>query len=291
MQAALSANFMMTTTLNTPDLAFHSVPKIYGAPMEHLPTDLFIPPDALEIILEAFEGPLDLLLYLIRKQNLNILDIPMAPLTTQYLGYVEEIRKHNFELASDYLLMAAMLIEIKSRMLLPKLRKHNEDDTAEDPRTELARRLIEYEQIKFAAQALDALPQKERDFFVAQVEWESIWKSPLPKVSLLDLQDSMNAILRRSALNQRYHITREELSVRAHMSSILKQLSALSAQEFLSFEELVDNSELSMSLPSLVVHFVALLELIREGLIQISQTDAYQPIYISLAQAEQSSLI
>ena len=283
----------MTTLLNidtTPDLALHGVAKIYGAPLSQLPKDLFIPPDALEIILDAFEGPLDLLLYLIRKQNLNILDIPMAPLTIQYLRYVDEIRQHNFELASDYLLMAAMLIEIKSRMLLPKLKKHTEDGSDEDPRTELSRRLIEYEQIKFAAQALEALPQKERDFFVAQVEWESIWQSPLPKVSLMDLQDNMNNLLRRAALNQRYHITREEISVRAHMSSILKFLSLLPAREFLSFEALVSGSELAMSLPSLVVHFIALLELLREGLITIHQDQAFSPIYIGLTQAEQSAL-
>src|SRR5437667_3526383 len=190
--------------------------RLYGEPLFTLPTDLYIPPDALEIFLEAFEGPLDLLLYLIRKQNFNILDIPLADVTRQYLAYVEQIRKSNLELASEYLLMAAMLIEIKSRMLLPP-KKSDDGSEPEDPRAELVRRLLEYEQMKLAAAKLDALPVIGRDFLRAQVTIEQSNVTLFPDVSLADLREAWADILKRAKLNQPHHISREQLSVRAYL--------------------------------------------------------------------------
>src|SRR5207245_10942458 len=180
--------------------------RLYGEPLFTLPTDLYIPPDALEIFLEAFEGPLDLLLYLIRKQNFNILDIPLADVTRQYLTYVEQIRKSNLELASEYLLMAAMLIEIKSRMLLPP-KKSDDGSEPEDPRAELVRRLLEYEQMKLAAAQLDALPVIGRDFLRAQVTMEQSNVTLFPDVSLADLRAAWADILKRAKLHQHHHIS------------------------------------------------------------------------------------
>ncbi len=197
--------------------------RLYGEPLFALPTDLYIPPDALEVFLEAFEGPLDLLLYLIRKQNFNILDIPMAAVTRQYLHYVEEIRTRNLELAAEYLLMAAMLIEIKSRMLLPP-RKAAEGQEPEDPRAELVRRLLEYEQMKLAAARLNELPQLGRDFLRAQVYIEQSLQPRFPDVDVADLQEAWRDILKRAKLVQHHKITREELSVREHMSIVLRKL-------------------------------------------------------------------
>src|SRR5574343_541371 len=173
------------------------VARIYGEPMEQMPLDLYIPPDALAIMLDAFEGPLDLLLYMIRRANVDILDIPMAPLTRQYLDYVEAMRSRNLELAADYLVMAAMLIEIKSRMLLPRP-KHTEDGEVDDPRAELVRRLVEYEQMKLAAAKLDALPQAERDFVWAEVWVEKSMVQRFPDVNVADLQEAWSAILRQA---------------------------------------------------------------------------------------------
>lgn len=174
-----------------------AVARLYGEPLFALPQDLYIPPDALEVFLEAFEGPLDLLLYLIRKQNFNILDIPMAALTRQYLDYIEQIRARNLELAAEYLLMAAMLIEIKSRMLLPRPRL-SETEEAEDPRAELVRRLLEYERIKLAAAQLNALPQLGRDVLRAQVAIEQSLQARLPEVQVADLQAAWRDILQRA---------------------------------------------------------------------------------------------
>src|SRR5690606_36761966 len=185
--------------------------RLYGEPLFKLPNDLYIPPDALEIFLEAFEGPLDLLLYLIRKQNFNILDIPMAQVTKQYLLYVEQIRIHNLELAAEYLLMAAMLIEIKSRMLLP-VRKADTGEEAEDPRAELVRRLLEYEQMKLASQQIDALPQLGRDYVRTQVYIEQNTVVHWPEVNVADLQAAWADVLRRAKLTAHHTITREELS-------------------------------------------------------------------------------
>jgi len=253
-----------------------AVARLYGEPLFTLPQDLYIPPDALEVFLEAFEGPLDLLLYLIRKQNFNILDIPMAGLTRQYLSYVEEIRHRNLELAAEYLLMAAMLIEIKSRMLLPP-KPSAEGQEAEDPRAELVRRLLEYEQMKLAAAQLNALPQSGRDFLAVQVYVEQSLQQRFPEVSVPDLQEAWAAILQRAKLVQRHKITREELSVREHMSQVLKHLQG---RRFVEFEDLFDPGK---GAPVLVVTFIALLELAKEALIDITQAEAFAPIYVRLA--------
>ena len=250
--------------------------RLYGEPLFAMPRDLYIPPDALKVFLEAFEGPLDLLLYLIRKQNFNILDIPMAAVTRQYLAYVDEIRATNLELAAEYLLMAAMLIEIKSRMLLPP-KKVAEGVEAEDPRAELVRRLLEYERIKLAAAGLNALPQFGRDFLRAQVHVEQSLAPRFPDVHVADLQDAWRDIVRRARLVQHHVITREELSVREHMSIVLRTLQG---RKFLEFEELFDTSR---GMPVLVVTFIALLELTKEGLLDITQAEAYAPLYVRLA--------
>jgi segregation and condensation protein A len=210
---------------------------IYGEPLAQLPLDLYIPPDAMAVMLDAFEGPLDLLLYLIRKANVNVLDIPMAPLTEQYLVYVEAMRSQNLELAADYLVMAAMLIEIKSRMLLPRPKAATGDE-AEDPRAELVRRLIEYEQMKLAAQQLNELPQAERDFDWVEVWVEKALLRRLPEVSPLDLQNAWHGILRQARLHTRHLVQREELSVREHMGVILRRLRE--AGGFVDFVDLFD---------------------------------------------------
>ena len=250
--------------------------RLYGEPLFAMPHDLYIPPDALEVFLEAFEGPLDLLLYLIRKQNFNILDIPMAGLTRQYLVYVDEIRTRNLELAAEYLLMAAMLIEIKSRMLLPP-KKVAEGEEPEDPRAELARRLLEYEQMKLAGAGLNAIPHYGRDFLKAQVYIEQSLQQRFPDVHLADLQEAWADILKRAKLVQHHKITREELSVREYMSQVLRKLQG---RRFVEFEELFDPSKGSTVL---VVTFIALLELGKETLIEITQAEAFAPIYVRLA--------
>ena len=250
--------------------------RLYGEPLFALPQDLYIPPDALEVFLEAFEGPLDLLLYLIRKQNFNILDIPMAAVTRQYLSYVDEIRSRNLELAAEYLLMAAMLIEIKSRMLLPP-RKSAEGQEPEDPRAELVRRLLEYEQMKLAATQLAEAPQFGRDFLRAQVYVEQALTPRFPDVELADLQSAWADILKRAKLVQHHKISREELSVREHMSIVLKRLQG---RRFAPFEDLFDPAR---GVPVLVVTLIALLELAKETLVEITQAEAYAPIYVRLA--------
>ncbi len=250
--------------------------KLYGEPLFKLPNDLYIPPDALEVFLEAFQGPLDLLLYLIRKQNFNILDIPMAAVTLQYLDYVEQIRRRNLELAADYLLMAAMLIEIKSRMLLPA-KKVEGSDEALDPRAELVRRLLEYEQIKLAAFELDTLPQVGRDFVRTQVYVDQTVVTRFPDVNISDLQAAWNDLLRRAKLTARHTITREELSVREHMTAILRRLQSA---KFVEFQDLFD---ISRGVPVVVVNFIAMLELAKETLVEITQAEAFAPIYVRLS--------
>ncbi|PRD66214.1 segregation and condensation protein A [Malikia granosa] len=250
--------------------------RLYGEPLFALPTDLYIPPDALEVFLDAFEGPLDLLLYLIRRQNFNILDIPMAELTRQYLGYVEQVRARNLELASEYLLMAAMLIEIKSRMLLPQ-RQAAAGEEVEDPRAELVRRLLEYEQIKIASRQLAEVPQLGRDFLAACVHVEQAQDLRLPDVSPAELQQAWRDILRRAKLVQHHRISREALSVREHMSLVLRRLQG---RRFVEFAELF---ELDQGIPVLVVTFIAMLELAKETLIEITQAEAFAPIYVRLA--------
>lgn len=250
--------------------------KLYGEPLFAMPNDLYIPPDALQVFLEAFQGPLDLLLYLIRKQNFNILDIPMAAVTTQYLAYVDEIRSTNLELAAEYLLMAAMLIEIKSRMLLPP-KKTADGVEAEDPRAELVRRLLEYEKIKLASHQLAEIPQYGRDFLRAQVYVEQSLQPRFPDVHVADLQSAWSDIVKRAKLVQHHVINREELSVREHMSIVLRKLQG---QKFVGFEDLFD---VSRGMPVLVVTFVAMLELCKEGLIDVTQAEAFAPIYVRLA--------
>jgi segregation and condensation protein A len=262
-----------------------AVARLYGEPLIDLPRDLYIPPDALEVIREAFEGPLDLLLYLIRRQNFNILDIPMVEVTRQYLTYIDEVRNHNLELAAEYLLMAAMLIEIKSRMLLPVRPKVGEPEP-EDPRAELVRRLLEYEKIKLAAEKIDAIPQVGREIVAAQVVIDqSITR--MPQVSAIDLQSAWRDLMRRARLVAHHHVSREALSVREHMSKILRQLQGVAFVEFADlFEEAL---ALGGGLPAVVVHFLALLELAREGLVEITQAVPLAPIYVRLSQSMASA--
>ena len=252
--------------------------KLYGEPVIELPHDLYIPPDALEVVLEAFEGPLDLLLYLIRKQNLDILDVPMAPLTRQYLEYVEIMRAKNLELAAEYLVMAAMLMEIKSRLLLP--RPPSAELVEEDPRAELVRRLLEYERMKQAAQALDELPQVGRDVIAISVWIEKTIAQRLPEVDPQDLAEAWRALLYRARLSAHHHVSREELSVREHMSAILR---ALRERRVLEFAELFRPER---GVAVLVVTFLALLELARELLVEITQSECFAPIYVKLAYAQ-----
>lgn len=260
-----------------PEVVDHvAVAKLYGEPLFALPQDLYIPPDALEVFLETFQGPLDLLLYLIRKQNFNILDIPMADVTRQYLAYVDQIRKRNLELAADYLLMAAMLIEIKSRMLLPP-KKTDDGGEPEDPRAELVRRLIEYEQMKQAAAQLDQLPLLGRDFLRVQVHSEPSQVVRHPDVGLDELREAWLEVLKRARLTQHHKISREELSVREHMSIVLRTLQG---RRFVEFEDLFD---VTRGPQVLVVTFIAMLELARERLLEITQAEAFAPIYVRLA--------
>ncbi len=254
------------------------VARLYGEPLIELPQDLYIPPDALEVILDAFEGPLDLLLYLIRRQNLDILDIPMAPLTRQYLEYVEMMRKKNLDLAAEYLVMAAMLMAIKSRMLLPRPPALEEEER--DPRAELVRRLLEYEQIKQAAHRLDELPQVGRDVVAISVWIEKTVTERLPEVNAQDLAEAWRALLGRARLAAHHRVTREELSVREHMSRILRRLRE---QRIAQFSELFEPQR---GVPVLVVTLLALLELGRESLIEITQAECFAPIYVKLAHAE-----
>ncbi|TCP15641.1 condensin subunit ScpA [Crenobacter luteus] len=249
---------------------------LFGQPVLDLPHDLFIPPDALKVFLDSFEGPLDLLLYLIRKQNLNVLDIPMATITRQYLGYIDAMQAERLELAAEYLLMAALLIEIKSRLLLPRPPK-DDDGEPDDPRAELVRRLLEYEQIKLAALELDKMPQADRDFAWLAVLIEQGAEERLPEVSAADLRQSWMAILSRARHTRHHKVEKDELSVREQMSWILR---VLAGRDYVAFEELF---EVDKGVPHLVVNFIAVLELVKEGLIRVSQDAAYQPIYVRLA--------
>ena len=252
-----------------PDADLPVLALIHGEPLRRIPNDLYIPPDALEVLLDTFEGPLDLLLYLIRKQNFDILDIPMAKVTAQYLAYVDEIRARNLELAAEYRLMAAMLIDIKSRMLLP-VKKADSDEEVEDPRAELARRLLEYERIKYGAAQIDALPTLGRDFVRAQVHLDHTAEIRLPDVSADDLRAAWAEVLRRAKLVQHHQ-------VREHMSEILRKLQNI---RFAEFHELFD---LEQGTAGVVVTFVAMLELARESLLQITQAEAFAPIYVRLS--------
>jgi segregation and condensation protein A len=255
------------------DLAL-PIAKIRGEPMTEMPQDLYIPPEALSVFLEAFEGPLDLLLYLIRRHSLDVLDIPMAELTRQHMEYVEMMRSTQLELAADYLLMAALLIEIKSRMLLPRPRREDEGEP-EDPRAELVRRLLEYERMKKAAQSLGEAPVAGRDFSLVEVYIEEVAER-LPDVHVADLSEAWRSILARARMTKHHRITREQLSVRAHMSRILRSLAP---GAFVEFSQLFE-PERGVAL--LVVSFLACLELARESLIEITQQSPFDPIYVKL---------
>jgi len=266
-----------------PPLAAAAVPgarvaTVRGEAMLELPADLYIPPDALEVFFDTFEGPLDLLLYLIRKANIDILDIPMARLTEQYLEYVELMRRRNLELAAEYLLMAALLMEIKSRMLLPRPRALREDE--EDPRAELVRRLVEYENMKRAAHKLDALPVLGRDFLTVEVWIEQAAVVRLPQVRAEDLISAWQSLLMHARMTQHHKVTREELSVREFMSAMLRRLQG---GQFVNFTSLF---EVGKGVAVVVVSFLALLELVRESLIEVTQSEPYAPIYVKLAYAE-----
>ena len=263
------------------DLAL-PVAKIRGEPMTELPADLYIPPEALSVFLDAFEGPLDLLLYLIRRHSLDILDIPMADLTRQYMDYVEMMRTTQLELAAEYLLMAALLIEIKSRMLLPRPPREDQAEP-EDPRAELVRRLLEYERMKKAAYALGEVPVAGRDFSVVEVYIEQTLAERLPDVHVADLSEAWRAILARARMTRHHRITREQLSVRAHMSRILRTLQP---GTFVEFSALFEPER---GVPLLVVSFLALLELARESMVEITQQTPFDPIYVKL-KAERATL-
>lgn len=252
-----------------------SVIKVRGEPLTLLPHDLYIPPDALEVFLEAFEGPLDLLLYLIRRQNLDVLDIPMAALTRQYMTYVEAARKTRLELAAEYLLMAAMLIDIKSRMLLPRVEPVDEANEAADPRAELVRRLLEYEQMKRAGQKLDAMPQEGREFEAVGVFLPSSSKR-LPMLHPEELTSAWLAILSRAKNITHHRIGHQALSIREHMSRILKRLVP---GEYIEFRMLFPEAS---TVHELVVTFLAVLELTKETLLDVTQAESFSPIYVRL---------
>lgn len=247
--------------------------KVGGEPYTRIPQDLYIPPDALEVFLEAFEGPLDLLLYLIKRQNLNILDIPIAEVTRQYMEYLALMQEMRLELAAEYLVMAAWLAEIKSRLLLPRPASIEADE--EDPRAELVRRLREYERFQQAARALDALPRLERDCFPASAELtqREVRRVP-PSISLADLLSALREALARAELFGRHQIRRETLSVRERMSQVLERLDAL---RFTPFSVLFRPEEGRMGV---VVTFLAVLELLREALLELVQAEPFAPIHV-----------
>ncbi len=247
-----------------------------GEPVTELPQDLYIPPYALQVFLEAFEGPLDLLLYLIRRQNLDILDIPIAEITRQYIEYIELMKELQLELAGEYLVMAAMLAEIKSRMLLP--RPVVEEDEEHDPRAELVRRLQEYERFKKAAENLEELPRLERDVHVVQAEApERQVVTKLPDVTLKELMVALQQVLTRAEMFTNLHVQREPLSVRQRMSEILTRIRGT---QFTQFDQLFDVEEGRMGV---AVTFIAVLELLRESLIEVVQSEDFAPVHVRAA--------
>lgn len=269
------------TTRMEPEAVQSELPlaMVEGAPLTRLPHDLYIPPDALEVFLDTFEGPLDLLLYLIKRQNLDILDIPIARITQQYIDYVDLMQGLRLELAAEYLLMAAMLAEIKSRMLLPHPPLAAEE---EDPRAELVRRLLEYERYKQAAEQLDARPQLGRDVFHALAAVQLAERSrPQPTVSLEELLHALQEVMQRTVMYSHHHIRREPLSVRERMSQVL---SLVGTDTFVEFSALFPESE---GRSGVVVTFLALLELIKESLIELAQSETWGPIYVRAASANQ----
>ena len=254
----------------------HEMPfaLIQGQPMTQLPMDLYIPPDALEIILEQFEGPLDLLLYLIRKQNLDILEVNVAEITTQYMGYIDIMQTMQLEMVGEYLVMAAMLAEIKSRMLLPRS-KESEEEEEGDPRAELIRRLQEYERFKKAAEDMEELPRMGRDNFIAQVDApEKIQQRAHPDVDMKELMLAMGAIMRRAQMFEKHEVAKEVLSTRERMSNIL---ATLKGGHFVNFSDLFTPEEGRLGV---VVTFLAMLELIKESLLDIVQHEVLGPIHV-----------
>ena len=267
----------MNELVSTPLTHAQPFAKVLGEPVTELPRDLYIPPEALQIFLETFEGPLDLLLYLIRKHSLDILDIPMAKLTRQYMDYVEAMRHNQLELAAEYLVMAAVLIEIKSRMLLPKPIAAKADEI--DPRAELVRRLIEYEQMKKASEQLNTMPQAGRDFALVEVWIEHAVTKRLPEVNVDDLRNAWLMLLTRAKLQRHHKVRRDELSVREHMTRILRRLAT---GIYVEFSDLFNPLA---GVPELVVSFLAILELAKESLVQLTQNEPYAPIYVKGAGA------
>jgi segregation and condensation protein A len=253
-------------------IAIDPIAKVRGEPFLEIPQDLYIPPEALEVFLETFEGPLDLLLYLIRKHNFDILDIPMVELTRQYVAYIKAMRADQFELAAEYLLMTALLIDIKSRSLLPRPVTAKEEEA--DPRAELVRRLLEYEQIKQAAIRLSTWPIVDRDFVLTQVWTNTIVIRPLPEVDIEDLRNTWLALMERVKANRHHYIRHETVSVRACMSEILRNLQS---RKNIPFTELFNDIA---SINKLVASFLALLELARESLINIVQSERFGTIYV-----------
>ncbi len=261
--------------MSTPSDTGAPLAIVRGETLTRLPEDLYIPPDALEVFLETFQGPLDLLLYLIRKQNLNILDIPIAEVTRQYMGYVELMQVVKLELAAEYLVMAAMLAEIKSRMLLPRPANDNEEA---DPRAELIRRLQEYERYRTAAESLDQLPRVGREVHLVVIENNlPPVKRIEPNVSLFELLDAFKEVLVRAELYRHHHVQLEPLSVRERMTRILAKINS---ETFVSFDEMFDLQE---GRRGLVVTFMAILELLKESLVVVVQQEPFAPIHLKAA--------
>jgi segregation and condensation protein A len=256
--------------------ALHAL--VRGQPFVDWPQDLFIPPDALEVFLETFEGPLDLLLYLIRRQNLDILDIPIADITRQYMDYVELMKEMRLDLAAEYLVMAALLCEIKSRMLLP--RPESEDEDADDPRAELVRRLLEYERFQQAARKLDELPRMERDWVQTQIEVPTGYLRRIPpQVDLADILLALRAVLERADLSAAHRVSQESLSLRERMTIVLERLQD---RGFTPFVELFDATE---GRPGVVVTFLAILELIKTSVLELVQADPFASIHVRVRDA------
>lgn len=268
-------DFGQTTSGATPDVVDGvAIAKLYGEPLFKVPDGLYIPPDALEVFLESFEGPLDLLLYLIRKQKFDAMNVPMALVTEQYMGYVELIRKSNLELAAEYLVMAACLMQIKSRLLLPVTRA-DDDEEVEDPQAELARRLLEYEKMKLAAVELDRIPRNGRDFWRAFVLIEQTQNKILPDVSSEELARVWQEVLAQAQLRGNHTISRQELSVREFMSNILRRLGQ---SPIVEFRELFKKG---CGIEVAIVNYLAILELAKDGLVRITQAVPFAPLYVA----------
>jgi segregation and condensation protein A len=271
-QPSLIEPLMSSSVKNASNQSEMPFALVQGEPLTMIPQDLYIPPDALQVFLDAFEGPLDLLLYLIKRQNLDVLNIPIAMITKQYMEYIDLMDTMALELAAEYLVMAAMLAEIKSRMLLPRPDECSEED---DPRAELIRRLQEYEQFKKAAEDMDALDRLERDIFLTNIELPNFEvEMPLPDVKMNDLLMAFRDVVNRAEQFASHHVQREPLSVRERMVLVLEKLSS---DQFTSFLDFFDVSEGRMGV---VVSFLAILELLKESMIELVQSENYAPIYI-----------